>query len=73
MKTNYCMRQESEHVYGLITIHSDLTPGATWAPKTESMGRDEGTQGKNCVIHRRANAVIDWTSKPSPILDLAPP
>lgn len=51
MKTNYCMRQESEHVYGLITIHSDLTPGATWAPKTESMGRDEGTQAKTCVLY----------------------
>ena len=45
------MRQESEYVYGLITIHSDLTPGATRAPKTESMGRDEDTQAKNCVLY----------------------
>jgi len=43
MNTNYCMRQESGYVYGLITINSDFTPGATPARKTERKGRNEGT------------------------------
>lgn len=60
MNTNYCMRQESGYVYSLITINSDLTPGATPARKTERKGRNEDTLSwKLCVVYRRANAVID--------------
>lgn len=43
MNTNYCMRQESGYVYGLITINSDLTLGATPARKIEIKRRNEGT------------------------------
>ena len=43
MNTNYCMRQEGGYVYSLITVNSDLIPGATPARKTEIRGRNKGT------------------------------